>query len=165
MISILVAYRSIGVGMAKSRSHRVIGPYYACRYVGDDPNKSRNLDDPDDVDVVVWLLYESLPSLDGPRAVSGVLYNRRRDQPLPGVPEHRNDRWIARFHGQGHHHEERRQGEDRNFPGQTQGDAVAKLWAWDPRRNQAATIESYRAAVAAAKANEATFLNGGSCGG
>jgi hypothetical protein len=142
----------------------VVGPYYACRYVGVDPNRSRSPDNPDDVDVVVWLLYEEMPSRNGPRTVAGVLYNRRRDQPMPGSPEHRNDRWIARYHGEGHHHEERRQGEDRNFPGQTEEEAVAKLWAWDPRRAKPVTRVAYNAAVAVVKANESAFLGGYSCG-
>ena len=117
--------------------HRRIGPYYACRYVGVDPDRPRDTALQDDVDVVVWLLYAKTPTSEH-RELSGVLYNRRRDQ-----AETRNDRWVARVHGPGHHHE---RPHERNFRGATDDEAVRQLWLF---MNQASTAHDYDNAVAA----------------
>ena len=122
--------------------HDTFGPYYACRYVGEDPDVSQDPDDPDDpddVDVVAWLLYAVPPTPDL-RRLDGVLYNRRR-----GQEEHRDDRWIARVHGAGHHDWPPR--ELRNFGGRTEADAVRRLW-WHLNGDQA-TDEGYAEAVEA----------------
>jgi hypothetical protein len=117
------------------RGHRRFGPYYACRYVGVDPDRPRDANQPDDVDVVVWLLYARTPT-DESRELTGVLYNRRRDQ-----TEDRGDRWIARVHGSGHHHESPN---ERNFQGATEDEAVKQLWLFV---NRPASEADYKAAV------------------
>jgi hypothetical protein len=67
--------------------HHIIGPYVACRYIG---QQGQNL--------VGYLLYTATPHQTGTdlRVLEGVLY--RSD-------EHYNGDWIARAH-QPHHHQE-----------------------------------------------------------
>ena len=135
-------------------SHRTIGPFYACRYVGVNSDPQPTNPNQDDVDVVVWLLYADPPPMDGPRETVGLLYNRRRNQPAPGMPDHRADRWIARAHRFGHHHP------GQNFQGRVEDEAVKQLWLWLHRdETPPPTGRDYTTAVVHAQ----TFVAGASC--